>query len=99
QLVHYEIILVLHETIVTDNSVIMVVSHRDYAHRRLLGLSYHDLHSSASNDLAKALAAVDHCSRLGLSDDSALVCEFCPSVLQIRIVSGKPGDPVRIDTP
>src|SRR5438094_9822555 len=60
----YEIMLQRHETIVAGNSVMVGVSHRDYAHRRLLGLSYRQLHSSACDNLASVLADVVHCSSL-----------------------------------
>src|SRR6266704_6892354 len=77
----YQIVLQRHQTIVAGNSVMVRVSHRNDAYRRLLGLSYRQLHSSAPNDLAQALAAVDHCSRLCLPEDPTLVCGLCPAVL------------------
>src|SRR3989442_13001505 len=86
-----------HQAVVSGDSIVVGVSDRNDSYGSFFCLFYGKFHSFVSDDLAEALSAVDERGSFRLFENSALVCRFCPAVLQIIVVSREPCDSVRVD--
>src|SRR3989442_13789465 len=86
-----------HQAVVSGDSIVVGVSDRNDSYGSFFCLFYGKFHSFVSDDLAEALAAVDEPGSFRLFENSALVCRFCPAVLQMIVVSREPCDSLSAD--